>query len=114
MVAASTGNHGQGLAYAGARLGVAVTICVPVGNNPEKNAAIRALGATVIEEGRDYDEATEVVGRSCVSAADARPFHQLPGRRGRRGHAHPGGAAAHPELDAMVIASAAGRRRWAR
>lgn len=59
VVGASTGNHGLGLAYAGARLGVAVTICVPVGNNPEKNAAIRALGATVLEQGRDYDEAVE-------------------------------------------------------
>jgi threonine dehydratase len=63
VVAASTGNHGQGLAYAGSRLGVAVTICVPVGNNPEKNAAIRALGGTVVEEGRDYDEAIEVANR---------------------------------------------------
>jgi threonine dehydratase len=59
VVGASTGNHGLGLAYAGARLGVAVTICVPVGNNSEKNAAIRALGATVLEQGRDYDEAVE-------------------------------------------------------
>jgi threonine dehydratase len=63
VVAASTGNHGQGLAYAGSRLGAAVTICVPVGNNPEKNAAMRALGALVVEEGRDYDEATEVAAR---------------------------------------------------
>lgn len=63
VVGASTGNHGQGLAYAGSRMGVGVTICVPIGNNPEKNAAIRALGATVVEEGRDYDEATEVANR---------------------------------------------------
>jgi threonine dehydratase len=38
-------------------LGVETTICVPVGNNPEKNAAMRALGANVVEHGRDYDEA---------------------------------------------------------
>lgn len=63
VVAASTGNHGQGLAYAGRLLGVGVTICVPRGNNPEKNAAIRALGGTVVEEGRDYDEATEAASR---------------------------------------------------
>jgi threonine dehydratase len=63
VVGASTGNHGQGLAYAGTLMGVGVTICVPVGNNPEKNAAMRALGATVVEEGRDYDEATEVANR---------------------------------------------------
>ena len=38
-------------------------ICVPVGNNPEKNAAIRAWGATVHEEGRDYDEALDIMVR---------------------------------------------------
>ena len=56
IVGASTGNHGQGLAYAGAKLGAPVTICVPLGNNPEKNAAMRGWGATVVEEGADYDE----------------------------------------------------------
>ena len=57
VVGASTGNHGQGLAFGGKLLGVETTICVPVGNNPEKNAAMRALGAKVVEEGKDYDEA---------------------------------------------------------
>lgn len=57
VVAASTGNHGQGIAYGAGLLGVNAIICVPKGNNPEKNAAMRALGATVVEEGRDYDEA---------------------------------------------------------
>ena len=63
VVAASTGNHGQGIAYAGALLGADVTICVPVGNNPEKNAAMRSYGARVVEEGRDYDEAVQVMLR---------------------------------------------------
>jgi threonine dehydratase len=63
VVAATRGNHGQGLAWAGARLGVGVTICVPLGNNPEKNEAIRGLGAELIEEGRDYDEAVTVASR---------------------------------------------------
>ena len=57
VVGATTGNHGLGLAYAGRQLGVAITICVPLGNNPEKNSAMRAWGANVIEEGADYDEA---------------------------------------------------------
>lgn len=57
VVAASRGNHGLGVAWAGALLGAPVTICVPEGNNPEKNAGMRALGAEVIEEGRDYDVA---------------------------------------------------------
>lgn len=63
IVGATTGNHGLGLAYAGRQLGVAVTICVPRGNNPEKNAALRAWGATVVEEGADYDEAVAVAQR---------------------------------------------------
>ncbi|HEY4216412.1 MAG TPA: threonine/serine dehydratase [Gemmatimonadaceae bacterium] len=63
VVAASTGNHGQGIAFGGSLLGVSTTICVPAGNNPEKNAAMRALGGTVVEEGRDYDEAVHVMQR---------------------------------------------------
>ncbi len=61
VVAASTGNHGQGIAFGGRLLDVATTICVPAGNNPDKNAAMRALGATVVEQGRDYDEAVGVM-----------------------------------------------------
>ncbi len=63
VVAATRGNHGLGLAYAGALLGVEVTICVPRGNNPEKNEAVRGYGATLLEEGRDYDEAVVVATR---------------------------------------------------
>jgi threonine dehydratase len=63
VVAATRGNHGAGLAWAGSELGVPVTICVPHGNNPEKNAAMRGYGAGVIEAGRDYDEAVEVAKR---------------------------------------------------
>jgi threonine dehydratase len=63
VVGATTGNHGLGLAFAGRQLGVPVTICVPRGNNPEKNAALRAWGATVVEEGADYDEAAMVAQR---------------------------------------------------
>jgi len=61
VVTASTGNHGQSIAFACRRAGVACTILVPRGNNPEKNAAMRALGATVEEHGRDFDEARERV-----------------------------------------------------
>jgi threonine dehydratase len=63
VVAATRGNHGAGLAWAGAQLGVPVVICVPHGNNPEKNAAMRGLGAELVEAGRDYDEAVEVARR---------------------------------------------------
>jgi threonine dehydratase len=63
VVAATRGNHGAGLAWAGALIGCPVTICVPLGNNPEKNAAIRGLGAELIEAGDDYDSAVEVAAR---------------------------------------------------
>lgn len=56
VAAASTGNHGQGLAWAGAQLGVPVTVCVPVGNNPEKSAVIASYGARVIECGTTYED----------------------------------------------------------
>ncbi len=61
VVTATTGNHGQSIALACRREGVPCTIVVPIGNNPEKNAAMRALGAEVIEFGRDFDEARERV-----------------------------------------------------
>ena len=63
VVAATRGNHGAGLAWAGGIVGAPVTVCVPVGNNPEKNEAIRGFGAELVEEGRDYDEAVEVADR---------------------------------------------------
>jgi threonine dehydratase len=61
VITATTGNHGQSIALASGREGVPCTIVTPVGNNPEKNAAMRALGAEVIEFGRDFDEARERV-----------------------------------------------------
>jgi threonine dehydratase len=57
VISATRGNHGQSLAYAGRRFGVPVTIVVPHGNSLEKNAAMRALGATLIEHGHDFDSA---------------------------------------------------------
>lgn len=86
VLAATTGNHGLGLAWAGARLGIAVTICVPEGNNPEKNAGIRALGATVVEAGARYDETVA----ACAALAE---------REGR--------TVVHSTNDRAVIAGAA-------
>lgn len=59
LVSATRGNHGQSLAYASARHGVTCTIVVPMGNSLEKNRAMRALGAQVIEHGRDFQAARE-------------------------------------------------------
>lgn len=57
VIGASTGNHGQSLAYAGGVFDVPVTIVVPKGANPLKVAAMRANGATIVEHGSDYDDA---------------------------------------------------------
>jgi len=61
VVSASTGNHGQSMAFACRMHGVPCRIVVPVGNNPDKNAAMRAMGAEVVEHGRDFDETRERV-----------------------------------------------------
>jgi len=57
LVCATRGNHGQSVAFAASRAGLRATIVAPAGNSAEKNAAMRALGAELIEHGRDFDEA---------------------------------------------------------
>jgi threonine dehydratase len=74
VVTASTGNHGQSIALACQREGVRCTVFVPRGNNPEKNAAMTALGATVDEGGTDFDEARERCEQR-ASATGARYVH---------------------------------------
>ncbi len=59
VIAASTGNHGQSIAFAARLSGLRAVIVVPHGNNPEKNAAMRSLGAELIEHGREFQEALE-------------------------------------------------------
>lgn len=59
IISATRGNHGQSLAFAGRRVGLPVTIVVPEGNSVEKNAAMRALGARLIEHGVDFDAARQ-------------------------------------------------------
>lgn len=78
VVSATRGNHGQSLAYAGARHGVPVTIVVPRGNALEKNAAMRAFGAELIEHGADFDEAKAMAfdvaeERGCVFVPSFHP-----------------------------------------
>jgi len=67
VITASTGNHGQSIAFASQRAGVPCIVAVPHGNNPDKNAAIRAFGGTVVEHGKDFDEAREWVEREAVT-----------------------------------------------
>jgi threonine dehydratase len=59
VITATRGNHGQSIPFAARRHGIASTIVVPFGNSVEKNAAMRALGAELIEAGQDFDAARE-------------------------------------------------------
>lgn len=63
VITATRGNHGQSVALAARRYNIPATIVVPLGNNPEKNAGMKAFGARLIEYGRDFDEARVEVER---------------------------------------------------
>jgi len=109
VIAATTGNHGLGLAWAGAARGVRVTICVPKGNNPEKNAGIRSFGATLIEVGDRYDD-TVVACRAIAEQEQRTIVHSTNHRPVVAGA---GTMMAEfceqaPELDAVVIALGGG------
>lgn len=60
IITATVGNHGLSQTFAGRQAGFNVTIVVPENNNPEKNKALKALGAELIEAGRDYSAAYDV------------------------------------------------------
>lgn len=66
IISATRGNHGQSLPYAGRRENIPVTIVVPEGNSVEKNAAMRALGADLIETGADFDDARTFAQKTAV------------------------------------------------
>jgi threonine dehydratase len=113
VVAATRGNHGAGLAWAGELLGVPVTICVPHGNNPEKNAAMRGYGAVLIEHGRDYDEAAAhaaelVEQRGLVLAHSTNDRNVIAGAATLFAELHEQAAAFAGELDAIVVAVGGG------
>ncbi|MFZ0764065.1 threonine dehydratase [Bradyrhizobium sp.] len=66
IISATTGNHGQSLAFAASRYGVPATIYVPLGNSVEKNRAMRAFGANLVEHGTDFQIAREEAARRAV------------------------------------------------
>ncbi|UQY32935.1 threonine dehydratase [Pseudomonas fulva] len=74
LISATRGNHGQSMALAARKAGLPIVIVVPQGNAREKNAAMAALGAEVIEHGRDFDEAR---ARAAELAAE-RDLHFVP------------------------------------
>src|ERR1700732_1698031 len=63
IISATRGNHGQSLAYAAGRYGLPVTIYVPRGNSTEKNRAMQAFGANLVEHGEDFQSAREEAER---------------------------------------------------
>ena len=79
VIAATRGNHGQSIAFAARQSGLRATIVVPYGNSREKNAAMRALGAELIEQGHDFQAAYEHAAQ--LAEAEALPrvpsFHPL-------------------------------------
>jgi threonine dehydratase len=74
VVAATRGNHGQSIGFAAARHGIPAAIVVPHGNSAGKNAAMRALGVELIEEGHDFQAALEAAAR----IAGDRGWHMVP------------------------------------
>ena len=74
VISATRGNHGQSMGWAARSHGVACTIVVPRGNSVEKNAAMRALGVTLIEQGSDFQEARE----HAMQLAAQRGAHMVP------------------------------------
>ena len=74
VISATRGNHGQSMGWAARRHGVACTSVVPRGNSVEKNAAMRALGVTLIEHGEDFQEARE----HAIAQAAQRGAHMVP------------------------------------
>ena len=74
LISATRGNHGQSIAFAAQRYGLPVTIVVPRGNSVEKNRAMRAFGAELVEHGDDFQAAREEAERR----ADASGFEMVP------------------------------------
>src|SRR5260370_14899936 len=74
VITATRGNHGQSIAYAAARLGLAATIVVPYGNSGEKNRAMQAFGATLLEHGHDFQAAYEYA----MARASTDALHLVP------------------------------------
>ena len=100
IISATRGNHGQSLAFAAGRHGVPAVIYVPRGNSVEKNRAMRAFGAELVEHGEDFQAAAEEAARHAQFAG----LHMVPSF-------HPGPRARRRDLRARVAAGGARPRR---
>jgi threonine dehydratase len=104
LITASTGNHGQSIAFAGRAFGVTARICVPEGANQLKVDSIRSLGGEVIVHGRDFDEARE----HCAALAREHGYRYV--HSGDEPHLIAGVGTAtleileeQPELDVLIV-----------
>jgi threonine dehydratase len=104
VVTASTGNHGQSIAFAAGRFGVRAIVCVPEGANPVKLASMERLGAELVVHGRDFDEARE----HCEALARERGYRYI--HSGNEPHLIAGVGTAtlelletEPEIDVLIV-----------
>jgi threonine dehydratase len=104
VVTASTGNHGQSIAFAAGIFGVQAIVCVPEGANPVKLAAMERLGAELVVHGRDFDEARE----HCESLAREHGYRYI--HSGNEPHLIAGVGTAtlelletEPEVDVLIV-----------
>ena len=74
VISATRGNHGQSVGYAARQYGIPAAVLVPIDNSVEKNAAMRALGVEVIEQGRDFQECADLADQIAVD----RGWHRFP------------------------------------
>jgi threonine dehydratase len=104
VITASTGNHGQSIAFASRLFGVHAIVCVPEAANPVKLASMRGLGADIVEHGRDFDEARE----HCQALAAEHGYRYV--HSGNEPHLIAGVGTQtleilerEPELDALIV-----------
>jgi threonine dehydratase len=104
VITASTGNHGQSIAFAAQRFGVRAIVCVPEGANPVKLASIRGLGAEIVTHGRDFDDARE----HCEALAEEHGYRYI--HSGNEPHLIAGVATQtlealerQPDLDVLIV-----------
>jgi threonine dehydratase len=104
VITASTGNHGQSIAFASRLFGVHAIVCVPEAANPVKLASMRGLGADIVEHGRDFDEARE----HCEALAAEHGYRYV--HSGNEPHLIAGVGTQtleilerEPELDALIV-----------
>jgi threonine dehydratase len=104
VVTASTGNHGQSIAFAAGRFGVRAIVCVPERANPVKLASMERLGAELVVHGRDFDEARE----HCEALARENGYRYI--HSGNEPHLIAGVATAtlelletQPDIDVLIV-----------